>query len=88
MVFLGMFVVIPEPLIAFCPSMLAHRCLRKASPVMLSGPLCCAHSPRPWGSLSCRPKWTVTSTALSRYVSVCEGWRLGAGAYLILPMGW
>lgn len=45
------------------------RCLRKASPVTLSDPPCCAHSPRPWRSLSCRPKWTVTSRAPCRCVS-------------------
>lgn len=38
-----------------------------------SGPRSCAHSPRPWGSLSCRPKWTVTCTARSRCVSAKGG---------------
>lgn len=57
----------------------AHRCLRKASPATLSGPRCCAPSPRPWGSPSCRPKWTVTSTARSRCVRDWEGGVWGSG---------
>lgn len=68
-----------------CLSLLAIRCLRKASRVTLSGPPCCARSPRPWGSPSCRPKWTVTSTARSRCVSVCKA-APGRGACFI-PSG-
>lgn len=52
-----------------CLRLPTHRCLKKASLETLSVPPCCARSPRPWGSLSYRPKWTMTSTAPCRCVS-------------------
>lgn len=55
-----------------------HRCLRKPSLAMLSGPRCCARSRRPWASPSCRPKWTASCTARCRCVGLCPGRRLPA----------
>lgn len=62
-----------------CPRLLTHRCLRKGPRVPPSDPRCCAHSPRPWGSPSCRSKWTVTYTARSRCVGIGTGQRQGQG---------
>lgn len=64
----GIWHLSPVPVLTWSPSA-DPRCLRKASPVTLSDPPCCAHSPRPWRSLSCRPRWTVTSRAPCRCVS-------------------